>query len=246
MKVLLRIGLCCLLPGALMAQRGGGHGSGGGGFHGGAVGGGGFRGGGFGGGSFRGGYGGYGGYGSGYGGFGYVRGFGGYRYGFGRGFYGGWGFGLGYWGSPYYGYWDDPSYYDYSPYISTYPSYSSGYAAPVEYNPSPNVTVIYPAAPQTQPVYAAPAQPTMRTYDRYGQEVAPPAAPARESSGSPIYLIATKDQTIHAAASYWVDGRTLHYVTLQHEEKQAPLDSVDRNFSLQLNRERRVAFQLPQ
>jgi hypothetical protein len=35
-------------------------------------------------------------------------------------------------------------------------------------------------------------------------------------------------------------------VTLQHEEKQVPLDSVDRGLSLQLNRERRVAFQLPQ
>jgi hypothetical protein len=236
MKVLLQIGLCCLLSGGLMAQRGGGHG--GGGFHGGAaIGGGGFRGGGFGAGSFRGGYGGY----------GYGRGLGGYRYG--RGFYGGWpvwGPGTGYWGSPYYGYWDNPYYYSSSPYISTYPSYSSGYAPPVEYNPSPNVTVIYPAAPQAQPVYSAPAQPAMRTYDQYGQEVESPAAPAGPSSASPVYLIAGKDQTIRAAAAYWVDGRTLHYVTLQHEEKQVPLDSVDRSFSMQLNRERRVAFQLPQ
>jgi hypothetical protein len=33
---------------------------------------------------------------------------------------------------------------------------------------------------------------------------------------------------------------------LQHEEKQAPLDSVDRGLTMQLNRERNVAFQLPQ
>lgn len=259
MKILLRIGLCCLLSGGLMAQRGGGGHGGGGGFRGGGgIGGGGFRGGGgFVGGGVRGGYGGFGtgrglggfGYGRGYGGFGYGRGFGGLGYGgglYGGWGYGGWGLGLGYAGSPYYGYWDDPSYYDTTPYISTYPAYSSGYAAPVEYNPSPNVTVIYPAAPQTQPVYSAPVQPVMRTYDQYGQEVGPSTPSTGASGNSPIYLIATKDETIHAAAAYWVDGKTLHYVTLQHEEKQVQLDSVDRDLSLQLNRERRVAFRLPQ
>jgi len=236
MKTLLRLALCCTLAGGLMAQRGGGgHGGGVGGFRGGGIGGG-YRGGGGIGGGFRGGY----------GGFGYGRGpvYGsgrGFASGFGRSFYGGVG-GL-YYGSPYLGYWDDPYYSTYSPYGSTYPSYS----APAEYNPSPNVTIIYPAAPQTQPVFMAPAQPVMRTYDQYGQAEASaetPAAPA--SNGSPIYLIAMKDQVIRAAAAYWVDGRTLHYVTLQHEEKQAPLDSVDRGLTVQLNRERRVAFQLPQ
>ena len=37
----------------------------------------------------------------------------------------------------------------------------------------------------------------------------------------------------------------LHYVTLEHEQKQAPLNQVDRDLSVQLNRERRVAFSLP-
>ena len=239
MKILLRIGLFGLLSAGLsqglMAQRGGGgHAGGGGGFHGGGGTGGGFRGGGSIGGGFRGGYGGYRG-----------GGFRGYGYGYGRGLYGGYsywpggGVGLGYWGSPYYGYWDDPNAYGYS----TYPSYSSGYAAPVEYNPSPNVTVIYPS--NAQPQYSAPPQPMVRTYDQYGQETRP-AASASASSGSPIYLIATKDEAIRAAAAYWVDGRTLHYVTLQHEAKQVALDSVDRGLTMQLNRERNVAFQLPQ
>lgn len=226
MKALLQIGLCCLLAGGAMAQRGGGGARGGaGGFRGGGVGGG-----------FRGGFGGYGGY----RGYGYRGGFyggsrvlyGGYSYW--PGLYG-WGYGLGGWGYP----------YDYSPYISTYSTYPS----PVyEYNTSPNVTVIY-AAPPAQapaPVYSSPAQPAMRTYDQYGQEVQPADPSPDASSASPVYLIATKDQAIRAAAAYWVDGGTLHYVTLQHEEKQVPLDSVDRNLSLQLNRERRVAFRLPQ
>jgi hypothetical protein len=180
-----------------------------------SAGGGGFRGGSVSGG-FRGGYGGYrSGYGGGYGGYGYLG-------------YPGYGLGYSY----------DPYYYSYSPYLSTYPSYSY----PVyNYNPSPNVTVVY-AAPQpaSAPAYSGTPQATP-TYDQYGQRVGP-AAPA---SSSPIYLIATRDQVIRAAASYWVDGGTLHYVTLQREEKQVPLDTVDRDLSLQLNRERRVSFQLP-
>ena len=234
MRALLRIGLCCLFTSGLtMAQRGGGgHGGGGGGV----------RGGGFGGGGVRVG-GGYGGYGSG----GYRGGSGGYYGGY-RGYgYGGYGFGLGYYGSsyPYSGYGYGYGYPYYDSYISTYP----GYTYPVyQYNPSPNVTVIYPGQQQqaAAPAYTAPAQPATRAYDQYGQQVQPGASAPAAPSGSPIYLIAMKDQTIRAAASYWVDGRTLHYVTLQHQETQTPLDSVDRGLSLQLNRERRVTFSLPQ
>jgi len=144
---------------------------------------------------------------------------------------------LGFGYSPYYGYWDDPYAY------STYPSYTPGYVAPADYNPSPNVTIIYPS--NAQPQYSAPVQPVMRSYDQYGQETRPEAS-ANAPSASPVYLIATKDNLIRAAAAYWVDGRTLHYVTLQHEEKQVTLDSVDRGLTMQLNRERHVAIQLPQ
>jgi hypothetical protein len=219
MRVLLQIGLCCLLAAGAGAQRRGG----GGGFHGGAAGG--FHGGGgFVGGGFR-------------VGSGFVGGFGGYsspyRYGY------------PWYGSSYY----YPGYYDYSPYISTSP-YISNYAYPAyDYNVSPNVTVVYAqqpapapaAAPVPAPVYTNVAAPSGHTYDQYGQEVKPPES----SNAAPIYLVAMKDHTIYAAAAYWMDGKTLHYVTLQHQEKQAPLDQVDRGFSQQLNRERGVAFHLP-
>jgi len=82
----------------------------------------------------------------------------------------------------------------------------------------------------------------IREYDEFGQETRRSGA----SGASPIYLVAFQDHSIRAAAAYWVDGRTLHYVTLQHEEKQAALDTVDRDLSMQLNRERHVQFQLPQ
>jgi hypothetical protein len=89
--------------------------------------------------------------------------------------------------------------------------------------------------------------PTAGGYDEYGQPAAVPPAPASASAPgrSPIYLIAFKDHAIQAAESYFVGGNALHYVTLEHAEKQAPLDSVDRALSGQLNRERHVAFTLP-
>jgi hypothetical protein len=171
------------------------------------------------------------------------------RGGYGRGYYGGY-YG-GFYGSALYSpylyasffglnsYW--PGYYDYSygsyPY-SAYP-YDYGYAS---YQTSPNVTVIYPTqsvAPAA--TFVERARPVTREYDQFGQEIRPPAVGA----GSPIYLIAFNDRVIRAAVSYFVDGRTLHYVTLEREERQVPLDTVDRALSLQLNRERQVPFQLP-
>jgi hypothetical protein len=67
----------------------------------------------------------------------------------------------------------------------------------------------------------------------------------QEPSREPLYLIAFTDHRITAALAYWVEGDTLHYVTREHEQKQVPLDGVDRAFSEQLNRDRRVEFRLP-
>ncbi len=229
-----------------MAQRGGGgHGGGGfggGGFHGGGMGGGfgggGFRGGGgFGGGGFRGGF----------GNGGFRGGFGFNRFGFGNpgwGWGGGWGLG---WGVPWgvgWGYdtcWDYNSCYPYGGYgYDPGYGYGSGYVAPA-YSTSPNVTVI--SVPPTGPAYTSHASPVTREYDQYGQEVQPSGGTAQ--GASPVYLIAFNDHNIRAAQAYWVDGQVLHYVTLQHEEKQVALNEVDRKLSSQLNSERHVAFQLP-
>ena len=236
---------CVLLVIPGFAQRGGGHGGGGGGgmhggggFSGGGMrGGGGFRsvgggfrsGGGFrGGGSFRGG-----------GGFrrnGGFRGFGfrGY-YGYYPGFYGGfydpsfWDYGDSGYGYPYYGATD----YGAADYGATdYGGYSS-YGAP---SPSPQVLII---SNQTPP------QPVI---------VQPPPAPSVWNSGpsaqakkyeDPLFLLAMKDGTIRAVVAYWVDGMTVHYVTMDHEQKQTPLSSLDHSLSERLNRERNVTFSLP-
>jgi hypothetical protein len=237
-KLLVQVALCGMLAtGAFGAVRGGFGGGGfrGGGGHGGfgRVGGG-FRGGFIGGGGFR-------------GGFGHIGGgFAGNRFGFHNGFYRsgfgwGWGFGAGYYSYPYYGgfgYWDPFYYSDYSYPGNYYPgSYYPSYSSPV--------TVVYPYSPPQAPVVVEQpvevARPVLREYrDEYGQRAEPAA-----TAGRVIYLIAFKDGVIRAALTYWVDGGDLHYVDLQHQQKSAPLDTVDRSFSAQLNRDRHVPFQLP-
>jgi hypothetical protein len=258
MRALQLFALCLVLSASpAMAQRGGGGGRGGGmggGGGRGGMGGGGFRGG-MGGGGFRGGMGGGGFRGGMGGGFRGGKSFG-FRGGFNNGFFRGFNrayssiFFNGFY-SPYV--WSYPfiGSYAYSPYYGSYPygydqyGYDSSYPA---YNSSPNVTVIYPAQPQASTsVYVERARPEMREYDEYGQEVQPSAsAPPSSAAASPIYLLAFKDHVIRAAASYWVEGRTLHYVTLEHDARQVPLSDVDRDLTLQLNHERRVTIQLPQ
>lgn len=246
-----------------MAQRGGGgmRGSGGGmrsgggsamrsggGFGGGGSvrgGGGSFRSGG----GFRGGSGGIvrgGGFGNGFrGGYSGFRGGSGFRSNVYFGYLGGYSYWPSYWGLGYgYGGW--PGFYSgyagYSPYDY---GYGYGYESPAYYS-QPNVTVVYPST-QAQPagntVYVERANPVVREYDQFGQEVSPSSGGG--GAASPIYLIAFRDQMIRAAISYSVSGATLRYVTLQHEEKQVPLESIDRDLTLRLNRERRVTFQLP-
>ena len=90
-------------------------------------------------------------------------------------------------------------------------------------------------APEFAPVPEPPA-PVVREYA--------PAAPA-EKYETPLFLLAFKDSTIRAVLAYWVDGATVHYVSMDHEQKQTPIASIDRDLSERLNRERNVTFRLP-
>ena len=181
-----------------------------------------FRGGGNGGSLFRGG-----------GGIGRSGGFRGYRGGYYGGYYSPYfysGYGLG---------WGWPGYADYGYGYGSDPAYSY----PV-YQPSPSVTLMYaPPAAAPATVYVERNGPPTCQRDEYGQEIhRPRSAPDSDSS---IYLIAFRDRSIFAAVAYWAEGGTLHYVTQEHEQKQVPLSTVDRDLSDKLNRERGVAFSLP-
>jgi len=249
MRNIVFVSVCCLLLSVpAWAQRGGGGGRAGGGV-GGARGGigGGMAGGarGFGGGGFRGGI-----------------GAGAFRSpGFNGGFRGGVGFNrfgrnfafrnrffFGYpFGYPgYYGAFYDPwlwdgwdSSYDYGyPYSYPGPSIISGNA----YDEPPVIVINQGFQPENP-------NPVVRDYPNLPTTPEPnaPSTPqSRNQAYEPVlYLLAFKDNTIRAALAYWTEGDTVHYVTIDHDNKQVPLSSIDRDLSERLNRERRVAFRLP-
>ncbi len=160
---------------------------------------------------------------------------------------------------PWYSYWPSytsfPSYYSYTPFFGGTPlgSYAAYPYAPAA--AQPNVIVIgggssipaQPVAPVVvnqftpQPLRAAPA-----VVREYAPEAPPQAAePDQAGYHSTLYLIALKTGLIQAALAYWVEGAELHYITRDRRHKQVTLTGVDRAFTLQLNRERGVAFRLP-
>lgn len=176
----------------------------------------------------------------------YGGGFGGFRGGFARqpGFRGGFGFRTfprfgfypfyypGLYGYGGYGYGYDSYPDDSYPYDSYGYSDANGYGyADPGYAPSAPPVVIMQNGPAPHP----PA-PVVRLA---------PRAPGPQQDESSLYLVAFQDGVIRAALAYWADGASLHYVSLDHEQKTAPLSSVDRALSERLNSERNVAFRLP-
>jgi hypothetical protein len=97
-----------------------------------------------------------------------------------------------------------------------------------------NVPLPEPGAVTVPP--GAPAQPAF-----------PPVAttPALADDQPTIFLIAMQDHTIHPVIAYWVQGDTLNYISLDGAPSHVSLTLVDRNFSKQLNAERKVPFALP-
>ncbi|MCC6859957.1 MAG: hypothetical protein IT158_15425 [Bryobacterales bacterium] len=146
------------------------------------------------------------------------------------------------------------SFYSYTPFFGGTPL--GGYSAYPMAASQPNV-VFVPSAAQAAPAqpvvvnqfYTLPARSQIVRYVDAEPEPEParPAGPAptRAESRPAYYLIAMKSGVIRAAVSYRVEGGTLHYVDRRRQRHQAPLSAVDRDFSVQLNREREVEFNLP-
>jgi hypothetical protein len=160
---------------------------------------------------------------------------------------------------PWYSYWPSytsfPSYYSYTPFFGGTPLGSYGAYPYAPAGSQPNVIVIggaagaqaQPVAPVVvnqlapQPLRAAPA-----VVREYAPEVPDPVMePAEAGYRSTLYLIALKTGLIQAALAYWVEAGELHYITRDRKHKQVALTGIDRPFTLQLNRERRVPFRLP-
>jgi len=80
---------------------------------------------------------------------------------------------------------------------------------------------------------------------KYESPTHPYDQPAAQDAPATIYLIAMRDHTILPALAYWVEGDTLNYITTEGSRNRVTLDLVDREFSRQLNDERKVEFKLP-
>jgi hypothetical protein len=94
------------------------------------------------------------------------------------------------------------------------------------------------------------ANPVVRDYSN--APLPPASAPqgnndqaANTNDQQVMFLIAMKDHTIFPAVAYWVEGDTLNYITVQGAKNSVSLDLVDRDFSKQINKERKVEFGLP-
>jgi len=69
----------------------------------------------------------------------------------------------------------------------------------------------------------------------------PPTAHAEEAS----FVIALSDGSHHSAIAVWVQNDVLHYIDSEGKHHQVPLQSIDRQSTRQLNRERKLDFWLP-
>jgi hypothetical protein len=95
------------------------------------------------------------------------------------------------------------------------------------------------------------ANPVVRDYSNVPlpepapQAVNPGDSAVNTSDQQVMFLIALRDHTIFPAIAYWVESDTLNYITVQGVKNSVSLDLVDRDFSRQINKERKVEFGLP-
>jgi hypothetical protein len=92
------------------------------------------------------------------------------------------------------------------------------------------------------------ANPVVRDYSNVALPQAGPEPEASQATAvepQVMFLIALKDHTIFPTIAYWVEGDTLNYITVQGTKNSVSLDLVDREFSKQINKERKVEFGLP-
>ena len=140
-----------------------------------------------------------------------------------------------------------PDYYDYLNYQN---QYAGAYPLPADpYAPPPPAA----AGPQ-QPViinqYFGGPPPAIAGAQQQG--VAPDAGNASTQGPGDLigpaqnyYLIAYKNHEVYSALAYWVEDKTLHYVTTQNTHNQAALDLIDVALTKKLNQRNEVPFSIP-
>jgi hypothetical protein len=111
------------------------------------------------------------------------------------------------------------------------PQYQQPYQPPA---PPVIINQYFSTPPASEPITAPSSEIYRAGSDR--QETAE-AAPAQK-----YYLLAFKDHSVYSALAYWIEDKTLHYVTPQNTHNQASLDLVDVDFTKKLNMNRDVPF----
>jgi hypothetical protein len=113
------------------------------------------------------------------------------------------------------------------------------------YAPTPNIFVIQslPAAalePEAPAPPPKPAEPVIHEYHFSEAAAAPPPSVEQRA-----YVIALKDGSKDFAVALWVEGRTLHYIDGEDNERHVALSEVDRALTQKLNREQQLPLSLP-
>jgi hypothetical protein len=85
------------------------------------------------------------------------------------------------------------------------------------------------------------AEPAKSAPEAQAKRPAQPAAAAGEERPT-IYLIAMTDTSVRQAIGYWIQGKTLHYVTPKGSINRVSMEMVDRDTTVQLNSERKLDF----
>lgn len=132
------------------------------------------------------------------------------------------------------------------------PAYGSNYAPDYssqtqlspqqQYPPAPPVVINQYFGPPPQ----APPEPVTGVYQPYSQRQQPQdqSDDSAEPTPTKYYLLAFKDHSVYSALAYWVEDKTLHYVTPQNSHNQASLDLVDVDFTKQLNQDKSRPFSI--
>ena len=113
------------------------------------------------------------------------------------------------------------------------------------YVPTPNIYVIQalPAAalePEAPAPPPKPAEPVIHEY-HFSEAAAAPLPPVEERA----YVIVLKDGSKDSAVAVWVQGRTLHYIDSDDNERNVALSEIDRTLTRKLNREQQLPLSLP-
>jgi hypothetical protein len=140
-----------------------------------------------------------------------------------------------------------PDYYDY---LNSQSQYSTPYAYPAPYGPSPDASTYFDLPPgaapgSQQPViinqyFGAPGPQQTNAPEANNSNTQVPGDPI--GSAQNYYLIAYKNHAVYTALAYWVEDKTLHYVTTQNTHNQASLDLIDLALTKSLNQRNDVPF----